>query len=1400
MTRSPGAGPRPGSDTWVVAVHRTEHDRAPIGSGFLIDGRRVLTCAHVAWPEWSRSGELWIAFPKAEELMHRRVRVREVLAPPEQDHELQDAAALLLDLDADLPGHLAAPLRQPAPEDLVGTAWWAFGFPNGSIGNSASGLVGEALAYLWARLDTGGSGSPVKAGYSGAAVWSHDYQAVVGMVGQAQGSTGDALALSLRAVAAALPEQRLQLLTDWSLRTADETARTAWGWALGTDPEARQHWHPRARGVSTGAERGHRFSGRTAVLRAIAAWLTDTNPPRQAQVLTGRPGSGKSAVLGRVVTTADPEAAAELPATDTAVRMPPGSVSCAVHAKGKTAVEVAHEIARAASAALPARPDDLATALREALESLEPPADGARRPFTLVIDALDEAVTPAEARTIVRGIVLPLVETCAGDLGVRVIVGTRRRDDAGDLLTVFGPAAHVLDLDDPEFFAQADLEAYAMATLRLTGDERSDNPYAEAAVAAPVARRIAALAAGNFLVAGLVARGHGLHDKEAVRPGLISFPATLDAALSGYLGRLPDVGTLSATEVLTALALAEGSGLSLGLWRTAIAALYSQAPDPAELLRFVRSSAANFVLVSGVSSDDEEVFRPFHYALNESLGRARAETASRADDEAALARAFMAQRRRCGWENAPSYLLGSLGFHAVRGGIIDELLTDERYLLHADLRRLVPLAMRAQTPRGRELARLLRKTPRAIGASAAERVAQFSVTEAQEELGSAFRESAVRAPYRAVWAAVDRVPAQLAILEGHNGHVADLCAAGVGGRQLIVSAGNDRTVRTWDAATGEPVHVFDHEGWIQSVCAVPVDGTVAIASAGRDGLIRLWDLDTGALLRTLQGHDQLVSALCSFQIDGRSLIASAGRDRRLRVWDPATGELLQTFRGRVHAVKALCPIRFDGRTHLALLSGGIDRWFVRLWDPVLGKTSRTIRTRGGWFRQICRVELAGRDLLALSSGATDEDGVELIDPTSGRAIDWFDGGVGSVHSLRSFTFRGHRVLAAGYGEDECGSAIIWDIATGSAIGTLEGHGGWVWALCNVEADGRELIVTGGQDGMVRLWDLDSQSDTADGADPIGRVGDLCTVDAVGRTLVAGIADSAVVLWDPTTGHRVRTHAFPGYIRDICALKCGDRSYVVASCRNGETDAIHVIAPGEESPVSIVAEDLHWVQAMCTVDVDGRLLLALGVSGSSKPAKVQLWDPLESTLVREIDIAASSIHRLGTITVAGRALLAVNCEADSYDDTRVCLWDPSTGDSVRTMKVTGTSYSTMHALDIDGTTLLATVSHVHDDSDDELRIGWLSLSDPLTGEVVRSREVHRGWVNSVRVVEVDGAHLLATVGQDDRTIRLWEPNSLHQVLEIPVRQAPQDLVQVGDTLVIGLETGVMAIALPPDADT
>ena len=430
--------------------------------------------------------------------------------------------------------------------------------------------------------------------------------------------------------------------------------------------------------------------------------------------MTGAPGAGKSAVLARVVTTADPAFRASMPEGDTGVMAGAGSVSCAVHAAGKTALEVAAEIAAAARARPPAEPGDLAGALREVL-----PAPGR---FCVVIDAIDEAASPAEARAVIKSVVLPLAENIS-DAGVRVAVGTRRRDNGGDLLDRFGDGAELVDLDGPEYFLEGDLADYALACLQLAGDERPGSPYADAAAARPLAAAIARAAEKNFLIAGLAARAHGMHDTVSADPARLKPVSSVRDALDGYLEHLAGTRGIPARQLLTALAFAEAPGLTAGLWQLVVGALPPAAGDvqPAqvaagELAMFARSGAANFLVETG--GDDRapggsggRSCRLFHQALSDALLQARAEFADRAEDERAIASAFTASGREAGWDSAPAYLLRSLPGHAAAAGTVGALLADDGYLLHADLHRLLRAVAGESSPESARRVRLLRLTP-----------------------------------------------------------------------------------------------------------------------------------------------------------------------------------------------------------------------------------------------------------------------------------------------------------------------------------------------------------------------------------------------------------------------------------------------------------------------------------------------------------------------------------------------------------------------------------------------------------------------------------------------------------------------------------------------------------------
>jgi hypothetical protein len=338
---SDGGQVHPEDDAWVASIHASGDAYESLGSGVVLDDRRVLTCAHVVgrkdddriWAE--KTPRVWVTFPKVQEGdSDRRLPVGKIVFP-EAAARVKDLAVLHL-AEPVPPGVTAAPLRCPMPSDLVAKRWWAFGFPDGDpIGDSADGQVGAALAHGWIRLDTG-SRYPVRPGFSGGGLWSPDYRAVVGVVGQARGDKGDGRAITFFYADDWFPGEKIKTLAErWSATAAGEVALSAWGWSLSDDVEGPRHWRPRARGVSIDSERGYRFCGRAAALEVIAGWLDREKPDRRVLVVAGSPGVGKSAVLGRIVTTSDPGAARQLPASDTGARASIGSVACAVQPKAR---------------------------------------------------------------------------------------------------------------------------------------------------------------------------------------------------------------------------------------------------------------------------------------------------------------------------------------------------------------------------------------------------------------------------------------------------------------------------------------------------------------------------------------------------------------------------------------------------------------------------------------------------------------------------------------------------------------------------------------------------------------------------------------------------------------------------------------------------------------------------------------------------------------------------------------------------------------------------------------------------------------------------------------------------------------------------------------------------------
>jgi hypothetical protein len=161
-------------------------------------------------------------------------------------------------------------------------------------------------------------------------------------------------------------------------------------------------------------------------------------------------------------------------------------------------------------------------------------------------------------------------------------------------------------------------------------------------------------------------------------------------------------------------------------------------------------------------------------------------------------------------------------------------------------------------------------------------------------------------------------------LHGHRDAILTISFSPDG--KLLASAGYDRLIKLWDAATGREIRSLrDHSDAVYGLSFKP-DGSL-LASAAADRAVKIWDVTTGARLLTLAESTDWVYAV-SWHPDGRHLSA-AGVDRSIRTWEVSrqSGRIVRSAFGHEAPVTRLL-YTADGKT---LFSVGEDR-VLKSWD------------------------------------------------------------------------------------------------------------------------------------------------------------------------------------------------------------------------------------------------------------------------------------------------------------------------------------------------------------------------------------------------------------------------------------------------------------------------------------
>ncbi|XP_004245913.1 protein TOPLESS-RELATED PROTEIN 2-like isoform X2 [Solanum lycopersicum] len=235
-------------------------------------------------------------------------------------------------------------------------------------------------------------------------------------------------------------------------------------------------------------------------------------------------------------------------------------------------------------------------------------------------------------------------------------------------------------------------------------------------------------------------------------------------------------------------------------------------------------------------------------------------------------------------------------------------------------------------------------------------------------------------------------------IDAHAGGVNDIAFSHPNKQLCVVTCGDDKTIKVWDAVSGRREHMFEgHEAPVYSVCPHYKESIQFIFSTAIDGKIKAWLYD-GMGSRVDYDAPGLWCTTMAYSADGTRLFScgtSKEGESHLVEWNESEGAIKRTFSG--FRKRSLGVVQFDTTRNRFLAAG--DEFQIKFWE--MDNTNMLTATDGdGGLPASPRLRFNKEgSLLAVT---TSDNGIKVLANTDGQRM---------LRMLESRAFEGSRALS-----------------------------------------------------------------------------------------------------------------------------------------------------------------------------------------------------------------------------------------------------------------------------------------------------------------------------------------------------------------------------------------------------